>query len=156
MKYLKRLGSYIYGLGQRKTLVLIMAPSFLAYGACIAVIGYGSPFIHVLGLPVEYYAGLFFLAGFLKLAFLYFGKEQLSHTIGVSIATFWSLCIFLLAPSVAGSLTAVPWIVIGLVCLFGAVWPDRPRVVILPTAPDTDPATRALDYVDGVKKKHTY
>ena len=159
MKSLKRLGNYVYGLGQRKILVFIMAPSFIVYGACIAVIGYGSQFIHVLGLPVIYYAGLFILAGILKFVFLYFGKEQLSHTIGVSIATFWSMCIFLLAPSVAGSLTAVPWIIIGLVCLFGAIWPDSPKaVLVVPKVldDDTNPAMRAIDYVENVKKRHTH
>ena len=155
MNVFKQCARTVFGLGPIKMLTWIMAPVFIAYGAVIALIGYDSPFIHVLGLPVWYYAALFIIAGMLKFLFLYLNRVQLSHTIGVSVSAFWSMAIFILSPNPAGALTAVPWLCIGLVCLFGAIWPQPPKVIEVPLKVSdlTDPTMRAIDYVERRKDR---
>lgn len=150
---LTRITRALLTLGPSRILTLTLAPCFIAYGGLIGVLGSSSPLIHVLGLPVICYAALFILAGLLKLTLMLAGRAQVSHTISVAVSTFWFMVIFILSPSVTGSLSAVPWIAIALVSLFGALWPDTMRIQLYEpvVTSDTNPAMRAIDYVSRSK-----
>jgi hypothetical protein len=155
---IRHLFAYVAGilwqLGPSRILTLVLAPCFIAYGVCIAILGYHSPFIHVLGLPVVYYAGLFFVAGVIKMVLMFMGRAQVAHTISVAVATFWFMAIFIFAPGATGALQAIPWIALALVSMFGAIWPEPPRLNLFSptiTPDDTNPAMRAIDYVSNSK-----
>jgi hypothetical protein len=128
---------------------MILGPAYILYGTGI-MLGYHETLIHVFGLPVWTYAVMFIVAGVLKLCGLIFNWGRFSHTIGVTVATFWATTILILAPSTAGWVGACPWVAIALIAFFAAVWPDQMETVnVVPDVlnEETDPAIRALKYL---------
>lgn len=155
----KRLISSMYGLGPSNILTLILGPAFIAYGTGL-LLGYRETLIKVLGLPTWVYAAMFIVAGILKLMGIIFKWGRFSHTIGVTVATFWSSAILALAPSVAGWVGALPWVAIALIALFAATWPEpfnpvKPVRVIELSPDQPDPLSRATDFTKPVVRNLT-
>lgn len=145
---LKQISNRIFSQGPSDVLTLILGPSFIVYGAGLLQ-GYRETLISVLGLPAYAYALMFIVAGVLKLCGLVFDWGRLSHTIGVTVASFWAAVILILSPSVGGWVGALPWICIALIAFFAAVWPDQmsTELVVPKILDETDPHMQAIDYL---------
>jgi hypothetical protein len=87
------------------------------------LLGYRESLILILGLPAYAYAALFMVAGILKITGLFLHWGRFAHTIGVTVATFWSTTIIILAPSAIGWVGALPWVAIALITLIAVLWP---------------------------------
>lgn len=138
-------------------LTMILGPCFMLYGFGL-LLGYRSNLIKILGLPSYVYATMFILAGALKLCGIVFHWGRASHTIGVTVATFWALAIIVFLHSAAAFAGALPWFAIALIALVAAVWPapfnSTYRVIkesSLPFNLDiTDPSERASEVADPI------
>lgn len=133
--------------GPNEVLTLIMSPFFIAYGLGL-LDGYRSSLLLILGLPPWAYAMMFIVAGILKMCGLIFKWGRFSHTIGVTVCTFWASLILVFAHSIAGWVGALPWIALAVITFMAAVWPD-PIIAnaVTPMDDDTNPAMRAIEYL---------
>lgn len=153
-----RLRNKVFSISPSVMLTLILGPCFIAYGIGIAF-GYRSSLIKILGLPELFYAGMFVVAGLLKLCGAVFHWGRVSHTIGVTVASFWAMVIIVLVPSTAaGFAGALPWIAIALIALVAAIWPwpiDYVRNGQKPALrfDRTDPTQRAIEVTRPIVEK---
>lgn len=155
---LRRIGTYLFSLGPSIMLTLILGTAFIIYGLGL-LIGYRSSLIEILGLPTWSYASMFIAGGVLKLAGWLFHWGRTSHTIGATIATFWSLVILVFSPSAAGWVAATPWIAIAAIAIMAAIWPppfnSLTQVEVKELSPDlTDPSIRAAEFTNSVVRNH--
>src|SRR3954454_7605794 len=150
---IKAFKRFMLNRGASDVLTMIMSPAFLAYGIGL-LLGYRSSLLVILGLPPYAYATMFIIAGILKACGLIFQWGRFSHTIGVTVCSFWALVILVFAHWLVGWVGALPWIALAAITFCAAVWPKQPiaAVVITPQTTNggmdnTDPRMRAIDYL---------
>jgi len=153
MKLLKRSYNHI---GQRGALLLVFAATYIAYGAGL-LFGYHPTFSRALDVPVSMFGYLFIAAGIVFLVGAIFRFSRVPFSVALSVTTFWVFMLLIFWSTHRGFawVAVMPWVTIGFTQLISALQPDLPRgVLLMPKAlDDTDPAMRAIEYVDKVKKR---
>lgn len=147
---------YFKLIGSKSAYLLVYTATFTAYGIGL-ILGYHPTFSHALNLPVSSFGYLFIAVGAFCAIGAFARLKRIPFAVAVTLTTFWLFLLLAFWSTHRGFawVAVMPWVTIALSQLLSTIRPELPReVLLMPKAlDDTDPALRAIKYVDKVKKR---
>ena len=142
--------------GSKGVYLLVYTCTFTAYGVGL-ILGYHPTFSHALNLPVSSFGYLFIAVGLFCGIGAFARWKRIPFAVCVTLTTFWIFLLFTFWSTHRGFawVAIMPWVTIALSQLLSTIRPEiRSETLLMPKAlDDTNPALRANDYVDKVKKR---